>query len=56
MKTCRKVKVKLKPGSYQPSKAELEEPVRLDVPGDTWQERMDNLADAILKPAEIEYE
>ena len=45
----------LKPLDYQPSKAELEEEIRIDVPGDTPDEKMDNLAKAVLQPADIRY-
>ncbi len=45
----------LKPPDYQPSKAELEEPVKLDVPGKTTREKMDKLADAVVQPVNTLY-
>lgn len=48
--------IKLKPSDYQPNKAELDEPHKPDMQGETLQERMDALADAVMQPAKIEYE
>ena len=48
--------IRLKPSNYQPNKAELEEETRFDVPGNSLQERMDALAEAVMQPAEIEHE
>ena len=45
----------LKNPEYQPSKAELEEEIKIDVPGDTPEEKMKNLTKAVLQPAEIRY-
>ena len=36
--------------SYQPTKAELEEKIVLDVPGETVMERMGSLGKAVLRP------
>ena len=47
--------VKLPDRSYQPKKAELEEKIKLDVPGDTVEEKMNNFADAILRPAKVQF-
>lgn len=46
----------IKPSTYQPSKAELNEPVKLNVKGRTVQKKMDNLAAAIFCGAEIRHE
>ena len=48
--------VKLKRSSYQPTKAELEEKIKLDIPGETPEQRAENLAKAILRPVAVEYE
>ena len=40
---------------YQPSKAELEEPQPVSVPGDTVREQMNNFADAVMREVNIEY-
>ena len=54
--TKRKRKIiTLKNPEYQPNKAELEEAVKIDVPGDTPEEKMKNLTKAVLQPAEIRY-
>ncbi len=41
--------------SYQPNKKELDEIIKLDVPGETVQEKMDNLAKAIVQPVDVTY-
>ncbi len=41
--------------SYQPKKAELEEKIKVNVPGDTVEEQMNNFADAILRPVKIQF-
>jgi hypothetical protein len=41
--------------SYQPTKAELEEEVRLDIPGDTVEDRMKNLAKAMQGPVNFRF-
>lgn len=41
--------------SYQPSKAELEEEVSLDIPGETVEDRMRNLAKAVKGPVNIRW-
>ena len=56
MKNEKRAAVSLKPSDYQPSKAELKEKHKLEVPGDTIKEQMDTLADAVMQPAKIEYE
>lgn len=43
--------IKLKPSSYQPSKAELEENIKLNLKGKSDMEKMDNLAKVIFHPA-----
>ena len=45
--------VELVKSDYQPSKAELEEEFQLDVPGDTVDQRMRNLARALLQQSKI---
>lgn len=52
----KKKNIKIKPSTYQPSKAELKEPVKLNVKGRTVQKKMDNLAAAIFCDAEIRHE
>ena len=47
--------IRLRRYDYQPSKAELEEPVKLDVPGDTVDEKATNLAKALIRPVDISY-
>ncbi|MCY4150585.1 MAG: hypothetical protein OXD44_01680 [Gammaproteobacteria bacterium] len=47
--------VKVPDRSYQPKKAELEERIKVDVPGSTVEEKMNNFADAILRPAVVQY-
>ena len=54
-KPAAKRRITLPHPSYQPSKAALEEDVRIDVPGDTLEEKMENLARAVLQPVEIVY-
>ncbi len=39
--------------SYQPTKAELEEEISLDIPGDTIEARMENLAKAVKGPVKL---
>ena len=54
--TKRKRKIiTLKNPEYQPSKAKLEEVIKIDVPGDTPEEKMKNLTKAVLQPVEIRY-
>ena len=58
MKNPRKSKprtVELVKSSYQPTKAELEEEVSLDIPGDSVLERMENLAKAMMRPVNIRW-
>ena len=38
----------LKNPEYQPSKAELEEEIKIDIPGDTPEKKMKNLSDIIF--------
>ena len=47
--------VELVHSSYQPSKAELEEEVSLDIPGETVEDRMRNLAKAVKGPVNIRW-
>ena len=53
-----KKKIRLKPSDYQPGKAELEEDVSLDfgASGLSLDERMDAVADAVMRDVEIEHE
>ncbi|MDE2699690.1 MAG: hypothetical protein OXI23_12535 [Gemmatimonadota bacterium] len=53
-----KKKIRLKPSDYQPSKAELEADVSLDFEsaGLSLDERMDAVADAVMRDVEIEHE
>lgn len=44
-------KLKVKPHSYTPTKAELEEVIKLNVKGKTPHEKAENLAKAIFHPA-----
>lgn len=41
--------------NHQPSKAEMNEKMKVDVPGKNVQEKMDNFASAIMRPATIRY-
>ena len=47
--------VTLPPRDYQPNKSELSEDIRVQVPGDDVQEKMDNFASAVMRPAKIQY-
>ena len=47
--------IKLKHPEYQPSKAELEEPLPVNVPGDTVKEQMNAFADAVMREVDVEY-
>ena len=51
--TRRKKTINLKDPEYQPSKAELEQTVKLDVPGRTTEEKMDKLAKAVVQPVNV---
>lgn len=51
--TRRKKTINLKDPEYQPSKAELEQTVRLDVPGRTTEEKMEKLAKAVTRPVNV---
>ena len=48
--------ITLKPSTYQPSKVELEDEIKLDVPGRDVHERAKNLARSVLQPVTIRYE
>ena len=48
--------ITLKPSTYQPSKAEVQDEIKLDVPGTDVHERAKNLARAVLQPVEIRNE
>ena len=52
----RKKTINLKHPDYQPGKAELEEPVKLDVPGKTTREKMEKLADAVVQSSTIRFQ
>lgn len=47
--------VTLPDSAHQPSKAELEKEVRVNVPGKDEQEQMVNFARALMRPAKIKY-
>jgi hypothetical protein len=47
--------IELVKSTYQPTKAEKEEKIRLDVPGETTMDRMRNLAIAIRGPVNIRW-
>ena len=47
--------VNLPDRNHQPKKVEQEEKIKVDVPGDMVEEKMNNFADAILRPATIQY-
>lgn len=40
---------------YQPTQAELNEKIKLDLPGGTAMEKMENLARAVTRPVSIRY-
>lgn len=54
MKEKAKKLVRVIPSSYQPTKAELEEPIKLIVKGRTIDEKMNNLAKAMFRPVDKE--
>lgn len=56
MKNLKQRILTLKSSRYQPTKAELEEEIKLNVPGKDAHERARNLARAALQPVEIRYE
>ncbi len=41
---------------YQPNKAELQERIKIDVPGKTVEKKMENFAKAILQPVKLKYQ
>ncbi len=45
--------VEIVKSDYQPTKAKLEEEFQLDVPGETLDQRMRNLARGLLQPVKI---
>ena len=47
--------VELVRSSYQPTKAELEEEFSVDVPGDTVEERLENLGRAVTRSVNIRW-
>ena len=55
MKDSPKRTVTLTGRSYQLKKSELQERVKIDAPGKTVEEKMENLATAILQPVNIKY-
>ncbi len=50
-----KRKVTLTHPSYQPKKAELQERIKIEVPGKTVEKKMKALADALMQPVDIQY-
>jgi len=42
--------------SYQPKKAELQERIKIDVPGKSVEKKMEVLADALMQPVDIQYQ
>jgi len=51
-----KRKVTLPHPSYQPTKAEMQKRIKLDVPGRTLDEKASNFAQALMRPAKIQYQ
>ena len=47
--------IELVKSSYQPSKAELEEDVREDIPGDTAMHKLRNLTRAMVEPVKVRW-
>ena len=47
--------VNLPPRDYQPSKAEMSEKIRVNVPGKTNLDKLDNFASAIMRSAKVKY-
>ena len=47
--------VELVKSSYQPTKAEKEEEISLDIPGDSVLERMESLAKALVRPVNVRW-
>ena len=47
--------INLKHSDYQPSKAELEKAVKLNVPGNTTKEKMEKLAKAVVQAVNVQY-
>ena len=47
--------VELVKSSYQPTKAEKEEEISLDIPGDSALARMENLAKAMMRPVNVRW-
>ena len=47
--------VELVDSSYQPSKAELAEDVRVDLPGDTALHKLRNLTRAMVEPVKVRW-
>ena len=47
--------VSLPPRDYQPSKAEMNEKIRISVPGKTNLDKLDNFSRSIMRPAKIRY-
>ncbi len=41
--------------SYQPKKAELQQRIKIKVPGKTVEEKLEALADALMQPVDIQY-
>lgn len=56
MKDKSKKTIRIKPSTYQPSKAELEEKIKLTMKGRTIDEKMKNAAKAIFCGAEVRHE
>jgi len=49
-------KVTLPHPSYQPTKAKMRQKFKVEVPGKTIEEQMDNFAKASMRPVQIKYE
>lgn len=47
--------ITLKNPEYQPSKAELEEEIKIDVPGNTAEEKMSKLVKVVTQDVDIRY-
>ncbi len=49
-------KVTLPHPSYQPTKAKMRQKFKVEIPGKTIEEQMDNFAKASMRPVQIKYE
>lgn len=56
MKNLKQRALTLKSSRYQPTKAEMNEEIKMTIPGKDERERARNLRGAMLRPVEILYE